>query len=246
MTFKEGDNLLDLSDEDFEKLNPSEFDFTTESANTDDEPDSESDDSEGDGDEGEEADPQVEDEDKVLEKVKEGEPTKEVEPEKETTTEEAVDYKAKYDALMSSFKANGVEMTPKSEEDARRLMQMGANYNKKMAGMKPAMKILKTLENNNLLSEGELDFLIDLKNGNQDAIAKLISQHKIDPLEVDLTTDLSMYQLITLQAMLKSTWMQYLMKFKILPHSVKLLMSLQRDGTKPVNRKQVLIRKSLK
>ena len=64
-------------------------------------------------------------------------------------------------------------------------MQMGANYNKKMAALKPNLKLMKLLENNGLLSEEKLSFLIDLEKKNPEAISKLVKDSGIDPLDLD-------------------------------------------------------------
>jgi hypothetical protein len=95
-------------------------------------------------------------------------------------------YKEAYDAIFAPFKANGKEMKVDNIEDVRTLMQMGANYNKKMAAIKPSLKIVKLLEKNDLLDENKLNFLIDLQNKNPEAISKLIKDTGIDPLELDL------------------------------------------------------------
>lgn len=87
---------------------------------------------------------------------------------------------------MAPFKANGKDIEVKSVDDAITLMQMGANYNKKMAALKPNMKVLKLLERNDLLDENRLSFLIDLDKKNPDAINKLLKDSGVDPLELDL------------------------------------------------------------
>lgn len=96
-----------------------------------------------------------------------------------------IDYKAEYNRLLAPFKANGREVTVKSVDDAVALMQMGVNYNKKMAGLKPHLKILKTLENHGLMDENELAFLIDLKQKKPGAIEKLVKDSGIDPMDLD-------------------------------------------------------------
>ena len=80
-------------------------------------------------------------------------------------------------------------MIVKNSDDAIRLMQMGANYHKKMAGLKPSLRILKLLENNNLMDENSLNFLIDLHNKNPEAITKLVKDSGMDPLDVDIQKD---------------------------------------------------------
>ena len=98
---------------------------------------------------------------------------------------EVVDYKAAYEKLTAPFTANGREMSVKSVDDAIALMQMGANYNKKMAALKPNLKLMKMLESNGLMSEEKINFLIDLEKKNPDAINKLIKDSGLDPLELD-------------------------------------------------------------
>ena len=97
-----------------------------------------------------------------------------------------IDYKAEYEKLLTPFKANGKEMKIDSVDDALSLMQMGANYNKKMAALKPNLKLMKMLEKHSLLDESKLSFLIDLDKKNPDAIKRLLQDSNIDPLEVDL------------------------------------------------------------
>jgi len=104
---------------------------------------------------------------------------------KEAIPKEAeIDYKAAYEEFMAPFKANGKEMTLDSIKDAKALMSMGANYNKKMQTIKPSLKIIKMLENNGLLDEGKLNYLIDLSKGNKGAIDRVVKESGIDPLDV--------------------------------------------------------------
>ena len=99
--------------------------------------------------------------------------------------EAAVDFEAEYKRLLTPFKANGREIAVKSVDDAIALMQMGANYNKKMAALKPNLKLMKMLENNGLLSEDKIGFLIDLEKKNPAAINKLVKDSGIDPMDLD-------------------------------------------------------------
>lgn len=97
----------------------------------------------------------------------------------------AVDFEAEYKRLLAPFKANGREIAVNSVDDAIVLMQMGANYNKKMAALKPNLKLMKLLENNGLLSEDKIGFLIDLEKKNPAAINKLVKDSGIDPMDLD-------------------------------------------------------------
>ena len=107
------------------------------------------------------------------------------EPEAELPPEAKIDYEAEYKRLIAPFKANGREIQVKSAEDAIALMQMGANYNKKMAALKPNLKIMKLLENNGLMDEVKLSYLIDLDKKNPAAINKLVKESGIDPMDLD-------------------------------------------------------------
>ena len=104
-----------------------------------------------------------------------------------------IDYKAEMERLLVPFKANGRTVQVNSVDDAISLMQMGANYNKKMQGLKPNMKFLKMLESNGLLDESKLSFLIDLDKRNPDAINKLVAESGVDPMDID-TTKAGSYQ----------------------------------------------------
>lgn len=118
-------------------------------------------------------------------------PTKaEVKVEKEVKEEakvkaEAVNFESEYNKLLAPFKANGRDIAVKDVDEAITLMQMGANYNKKMAALKPNLKLLKLLENNGLLDESKLSFLIDLDKKNPDAINKLVKDSGLNPMDLD-------------------------------------------------------------
>lgn len=94
-------------------------------------------------------------------------------------------YKAGYEQLMAPFKANGKMITPRSTEEAISLMQMGANYTRKMQELQPYRKVMLMLQNNGLMDEGKLSYLIDLDKKNPDAIKKLVKEAGIDPLDIN-------------------------------------------------------------
>ena len=112
--------------------------------------------------------------------------TKVEEQKKPADTAGEIDYKAAYERLLAPFKANGKDVTVSSVDDAISLMQMGANYQKKMAALKPHLKHMKALENNGLLTEDHINYLIDLGKKNPAAIAKLVKESGIDPMEIDV------------------------------------------------------------
>lgn len=112
-------------------------------------------------------------------------PEGEKKPEGESQESNEVDYKAQLERILSPIKANGREIQVSSVDDAIQLMQMGANYHKKMASLKPNLGILKMLEQHNVLDQEKLSFLIDLSKGNPEAIKKLVKDSGLDPLDLD-------------------------------------------------------------
>jgi len=107
----------------------------------------------------------------------------------ETTAETSPDYETFYNKVMKPFKANGKTIELKTPEEAIQLMQMGANYTKKMQELVPARKVLTMLQNNGLMDEGKLSYLIDLDKKNPEAIKKLIKDAGLDPQEIDTSVE---------------------------------------------------------
>lgn len=105
--------------------------------------------------------------------------------ESEKKDDSEIDFEAEYRRLMAPFKANGREIQVKNVDDAIALMQMGANYNKKMAALKPNLKLMKMLENNELLNEEKISFLIDVSRKDPNAISKLVTDSGLDPMDLD-------------------------------------------------------------
>lgn len=181
---QESSDILNLSDEELMNLDPSTLEAPAvetpaeesepEEAQADDEPSGEEVDAE--------ADPATDDEAPASEEKEQPEVEEAAEP-----SGSEVNYEAEYKKLFAPFRANGKEMQIKSVDEAITLMQMGANYTKKMVGLAPNLKILKLLENNGLLSEEKLSFLIDLDKKNPEAISKLVKDSGIDPLDMDVS-----------------------------------------------------------
>lgn len=102
-----------------------------------------------------------------------------------TDSSSTIDYKAAYEAIFKPFKANGKEITPRNIDDVINLMQMGANYTKKMQVIAPMKKVIESL-NKAEIDEKNLNFLIDVYKGDKEAIKKLLKKHSVDPIELDL------------------------------------------------------------
>jgi len=103
--------------------------------------------------------------------------------------EEVPDYKANYEKIMAPFTANGKQIKLEKPEEVVQLMQMGANYTRKMQELAPYRRAATMLQNNKLLDENELAFLIDLRNGDKAAIQKLPKDRNIDPRDIDIDSD---------------------------------------------------------
>lgn len=96
-------------------------------------------------------------------------------------------YKEVYDRLFNQpIRANNKDLKLNNVDDVIKLVQMGANYNLKMAGIKEQIPYIKILEKNNLLDERELSYLIDLKLGKPEAIARLLKENEVDLYDFDL------------------------------------------------------------
>lgn len=142
---------------------------------------------EDDDDDTEEADPDAgEEQDDEADQASDDSTSEEGETDDST---DEVDYKAELAKVMAPFKAAGREVKVNTPEDVRRLMQMGVDYSRKMADMKPYQKVLKTLERNDLLDIEKINFLIDLDQKDPEAIKKFLKDSKIDPMELNLEDD---------------------------------------------------------
>lgn len=105
------------------------------------------------------------------------------------TEAEAVNYEAAYKEIMAPFKANNKTITLKDPKEAISLMQMGANYTRKLQDIQPHRKVLLMLQDNKLLDEGKLSYLIDLDKKDPEAIKKLIKDSGIDVMDIDTDTE---------------------------------------------------------
>ena len=208
------DNVLGLSDDEFLKKNQEELSatedsqestdtVTTEGDIADDTISNESNNATGDNQEIVEEDTSKKELDTLPEKTQ-----ADAQPFTEDTNSESIDadsnekdtdtpedtpqetdtfnYENAYNQVTAPFKANGANMQVKSPEDIVRLMQMGAGAQKQMAKLKPNLKLIKMLENNNLLDERRLNNLIDLSKNDSKAIAKLVKDSGVDPDDIDI------------------------------------------------------------
>ena len=119
-----------------------------------------------------------EESDEVNEEVEEEEEAEEIIA--ENASEDASDLTS-LEKVLQPFRANGKDVQVKNADEAITLMQLGANYTKKMQELSPNLKVLKTLEKHELLDETKLNYLIDLSKNDPKAIAKLIKDSNYEP-----------------------------------------------------------------
>lgn len=94
-------------------------------------------------------------------------------------------YEQFYNQIMKPFKANGRDVTLNSPEEVISLMQKGANYTQKMQALQPHLKIVRMLQNNDLLDANKLNHLIDIAKGDKAALSKFVKDSGIDPMDMD-------------------------------------------------------------
>jgi len=104
---------------------------------------------------------------------------------KKDISQAEIDYEAAYKRIMAPFKASKRMMQVDNIDDAISLMQKGADYHNKMKTLSPNLKIVSTLEKEGLLDQNKLNNLIDLSKKDPKAIAQLIKDSGIDPLDID-------------------------------------------------------------
>lgn len=85
--------------------------------------------------------------------------------------------------IFEPFKANGQSIQLSSVEELRSLLSKGADYSKKTAELASQRAVIAKLEEHGL-DEDTLNHLIDIKNGNVDAISKLLKDKDISPLSL--------------------------------------------------------------
>lgn len=177
----EVENEETTSSDDPEEQENDEEDLSDESTDDDANEDTDEEDNE------DEEDPQDSSDEDVPEDKKEEElEDLEEEPSKDESTNSDSEKAKFYDEIMKPFKANGRMMQLKDVEEVRTFLAMGAGFYKKMAAMKPGLKILKMLENNGLMDESKLNHLIDIHKKDPNAISKLIKDSNIDPMDIDV------------------------------------------------------------
>lgn len=95
-----------------------------------------------------------------------------------------------YDLITAPFKADGKDISVRSPEDAVRLMQQGVNYSRRMQELKPMKNMVRMLADHGLNDISKLNHLIDISKGDKTAIAQLLKDKGVDPMDLDTTGEI--------------------------------------------------------
>lgn len=112
-----------------------------------------------------------------------------VKAEEETPAVTTPNYEEAYKKIMGPIKASGRTIQLQTPEEAITLIQMGADYTRRMQQLRPNLKMMKMLEKNGLLSEEKISFFIDLDKKDPAALTKFLKDKEIDPLDLDMSSD---------------------------------------------------------
>jgi hypothetical protein len=136
--------------------------------------------------EGAEDELQDEEEDSTEEEVTEEEPVSQVDLEKYEAQELATMTEVYEDLFKNGIKASGIERTVRDPEHLKTLVRIGFSANENNRRIKPYLKQLKSLEQAGVsLEDDNLNFLVDVMNGNKDAIKELV-KNKLNMEEDEL------------------------------------------------------------
>ena len=187
-------DVFAMSDEEFEKIPPPGDNVEEEKKEEEvSSQETEQEQSEPSDTQEEAVEPEASEEPEEKEEQASEETSEEAEQETSEEPEQQIDYKGFYEAVMSPMKANGTVLQARSPAEVIKLMQMGANYTQKMQTLAPYRKKVQMLQNAGLLDEEKLNFAIDVAQGKPEAIRQLLKNHKIDPLDIDMSDDASPY-----------------------------------------------------
>ncbi len=195
----EDNDALAMSDEEFEKLSEEDF---ADNIDVEDKDVEDTEDQDLGDDEDEESDDDVNEEeptdtavDAGSEQTDDTDESEDDQPSDKDLLANSLVYEETYKQLFESpIKASGRDFKLRDGAQARSLIEMGVDYNKKMQHMRPHMQTLKTLEKEGLLEDKEqLNLLLEAKQGNPDAIRRLISQADIDLVDMADDEDKEQY-----------------------------------------------------
>lgn len=99
-----------------------------------------------------------------------------------------VNYEDFYKQCLQTVGKDSDAITPKNLDEVRQLMTQGAQYNSLNKKYEEASK-LKSLLDINKIDKGQLDLLIEINNGNTNALAKFLKDKNISPYDINPDDD---------------------------------------------------------
>lgn len=100
-------------------------------------------------------------------------------------TEDTIDYKAFYEKITGEFKADGKMISVKDPDDIIRRMQMGTNFAQRKKGDKQIRRLTASLEKAGIKTKEDYNWVIDLVNGDKEALNKLFKDRNIDTYDLN-------------------------------------------------------------
>lgn len=101
--------------------------------------------------------------------------------EQPTTTDKSESEKT---ASLKPVRADGMDIPVKSLDEVYQMASMGYNYKKKMADIAPYRRAVSAMKEHGL-TDTDIALLVDIKKGDKGAIAQVLKDGKVDPLEFD-------------------------------------------------------------
>jgi hypothetical protein len=95
-----------------------------------------------------------------------------------------VDYEDFYKQCLQTVGKDADVITPKNLDEVRQLMSQGAQYNSLNKKYEEVSK-LKSLLDVNKIDKSQLDLLIEINNGNTNALAKFLKDKNISPYDIN-------------------------------------------------------------
>jgi len=85
---------------------------------------------------------------------------------------------------LKPVRADGMDIPVKSLDEVYQMASMGYNYKKKMADIAPYRRAVSAMKEHGL-TDTDIALLVDIKKGDKAAIAQVMKDGKVDPLEFD-------------------------------------------------------------
>lgn len=120
-----------------------------------------------------------------VEETEEKEKAEEAEEIEDNTEDQNVEEDNQNKISLKPLRVDGMDLPIKSLDDLYQMASMGYNYRKKIADFAPYRRAISAMKENNI-TDADISLIIDLKKGDKGAIAKILKDNNIDPLDFDI------------------------------------------------------------